>query len=111
RHRQERTPMSEHAPDAPQQEDVSTQFRLVTTYGSASKDAADENQRRIDAVFAELAESAPDNVTYLVLRLADDPLLHVSFPGHAACVPSPRRRCLRRRVPAESEGSPGPSNR
>jgi hypothetical protein len=62
---------------------VPTQFRLVTTYASASKDAADENQRRIEAVFSELAESGPDNVTYLVLRLADDSFLHVSFHGHA----------------------------
>jgi hypothetical protein len=76
--------MSEQVPEAPQQEDTSTQFRLVTTYGTASKNAADENQRRIEAVFAELAESAPDNVTYLVLRLADDSFLHVSFHGHAA---------------------------
>ena len=76
--------MPDNAPDAPRQEDTSTQFRLVTTYGSASKDAADENQRRIEAVFAELAESAPDNVTYLVFRLADDSFLHVSFHGHSA---------------------------
>jgi hypothetical protein len=76
--------MPDHAADAPHADDTSTQFRLVTTYGSASKDAADENQRRIEAVFAELVESAPDNVTYLVLRLADDSFLHVSFHGHAA---------------------------
>lgn len=76
--------MSDHAPEGPEQANASTHFRLVTTYGSASKDAADENQRRIEAVFAELAESAPDNVSYLVFRLADDSFLHVSFHGHEA---------------------------
>jgi hypothetical protein len=74
--------MSNQPAGAPE-DSVSTQFRLVTTYESASKDAADENQRRIEAVFAELAESSPDNVTYLVFRLADDSFLHVSFHGHA----------------------------
>lgn len=62
---------------------ATAQFRLVTTYASASKEAADDNQGRIEAVFADLAESQPDNVTYLVLRLADDSFLHVSFHGHA----------------------------
>jgi hypothetical protein len=75
--------MSNHPTETPEHENVPTQFRLVTTYHSASKEAADENQRRIEAVFAELAESRPDNVTYLVLRLADDSFLHVSFHGHA----------------------------
>jgi hypothetical protein len=46
------------------------QFRRVTRY--AIPEAADENQRRVEAVFAELAETRPDNITYLVLRLADD---------------------------------------
>jgi hypothetical protein len=64
-------------------EPTPAQFRLVTTYAAASAEAADENQRRVEAVFAELAETQPDNVTYLVLRLADDSFLHVSFHGHA----------------------------
>jgi hypothetical protein len=81
--RQREANMSDHASEAPEQANPATQFRLVTTYRSASKDAADENQRRIEAVFAELVQSAPDNVTYLVFRLADDSFLHVSFHGHA----------------------------
>ena len=56
--------------------------RLVTQYAMRSADAADENQRRIEAVFAELEASAPDNVSYLVLRLADDSFVHVSFHDH-----------------------------
>ena len=44
--------------------------------GDAIRDAiredADENQRRVEGVFAELAETQPDNVSYIVLRLADD---------------------------------------
>jgi hypothetical protein len=59
------------------------QFRLVTRYASRSAEAADENQRRVEAVFAELDQTRPDNVTYLVLRLADDSFVHISFHGHA----------------------------
>jgi hypothetical protein len=47
-----------------------------------SAEAAEENQRRIEAVFAELAAAKPDNVSYLVLRLADDSFVHVSFHNH-----------------------------
>ena len=56
--------------------------RLVTRYAMQSTDAADENQRRVEGVFAELAESRPDSVSYIVLRLADDSFLHVSFHNH-----------------------------
>jgi hypothetical protein len=59
------------------------QFRMVTRYASRSAEAADENQRRVEAVFAELADTRPGNVSYLVLRLADDSFVHVSFHGHA----------------------------
>jgi hypothetical protein len=58
------------------------QFRLVTRYASSSTEAADENQRRIEAVFAELAANAPDDVSYIVLRLQDDSFLHLSFHAH-----------------------------
>jgi hypothetical protein len=47
-----------------------------------SAEAADENQRRVEGVFAELATGKPDNVSYIVLRLADDSFLHVSFHDH-----------------------------
>lgn len=56
--------------------------RLVTRYTAKSSDAADENQRRVEGVFAELAASKPDNVSYIVLRLADDSFVHVSFHNH-----------------------------
>lgn len=59
------------------------QKRLVTRYGTQSPEAADENQRRIEAVFVELAAQNPDNVSYIVLRLADDSFLHVSFHNHS----------------------------
>jgi len=59
------------------------QFRLVTRYASRSPEAADENERRVKEVFEELAQSRPDNVSYLVLRLADDSFVHLSFHGHA----------------------------
>jgi hypothetical protein len=56
--------------------------RLVTRYATQSREAADENQARIEGVFAELNASKPDNVSYLVLRLADDSFVHVSFHNH-----------------------------
>lgn len=56
--------------------------RLVTRYASASAEAADENQRRIEGVFAELDRTRPATVSYLVLRLADDSFVHVSFHDH-----------------------------
>ena len=57
--------------------------RLVTRYAMRSTEDADENQRRVEAVFAELERDKPDNVSYLVLRLADDSFVHISFHGHA----------------------------
>jgi hypothetical protein len=56
--------------------------RLVTRYAMRSADAADENQRRVEGVFAELAASKPDSVSYIVLRLADDSFVHLSFHNH-----------------------------
>jgi hypothetical protein len=47
-----------------------------------STEAADENQHRVEGVFEELAASTPDNVSYIVLRLADDSFVHVSFHNH-----------------------------
>ena len=58
------------------------QKRLVTRYAMQSAEAADENQRRVEAVFAELEATTPDNVSYIVLRLADDSFVHVSFHDH-----------------------------
>jgi|SRR5947209_18611649 len=58
------------------------QKRLVTRYAMQSAEAADENQRRVEGVFAELAEAGPENVSYIVLRLADDSFVHVSFHNH-----------------------------
>ena len=56
--------------------------RLVTRYATKSPDAAEENQKRIEGVFTELADAKPDNVSYIVLRLADDSFVHVSFHNH-----------------------------
>jgi hypothetical protein len=47
-----------------------------------SAEEADENQRRVEGVFAELEATTPDNVSYIVLRLADDSFVHVSFHDH-----------------------------
>jgi len=63
-------------------EEARMQKRLVTRYATASADAADENQRRIEGVFEELGATAPSNVTYLVFRLADGSFVHVSFHDH-----------------------------
>jgi hypothetical protein len=56
--------------------------RLVTRYSMRSAEDADENQRRVEAVFKELSASTPDTVSYLVLRLADDSFVHLSFHDH-----------------------------
>jgi hypothetical protein len=56
--------------------------RLVTRYATQSAEAADENQRRVEAVFEELSATKPETVSYLVLRLDDDSFLHVSFHDH-----------------------------
>jgi hypothetical protein len=58
------------------------QKRLVTRYATQSAEAADENQRRVEGVFDELVASKPDTVSYIVLRLADDSFVHVSFHNH-----------------------------
>ena len=58
------------------------QKRLFTRYKMPSAATADENQRRVEGVFAELDENKPDNVSYIVLRLADDSFVHVSFHDH-----------------------------
>jgi len=58
------------------------QKRLVTRYATKSAEAADENQRRVEAVFAELEANGPETVSYLVLRLEDDSFVHVSFHDH-----------------------------
>jgi hypothetical protein len=63
--------------------------RLVTRYATQSQAAADENQRRIEGVFEELQTSKPDNVSYLVLRLADDSFVHISFHNHGDDEPNP----------------------
>jgi hypothetical protein len=73
---------TEHANPAKTAASTLVQFRLVTRHATCSAAAAEENQRRVEAVFAELAGNRPDNVTYLVLRLADDSFVHVSFHGH-----------------------------
>ena len=56
--------------------------RLVTRYAMPSAEAANENQRRVEGVFDELAAAKPDTVSYIVLRLADDSFVHVSFHNH-----------------------------
>lgn len=58
------------------------QKRLVTRYATNSDESADENQRRVEGVFEELRRTAPDNVSYIVLRLADGSFVHVSFHNH-----------------------------
>jgi hypothetical protein len=60
----------------------SMEKRLVTRYAMRSVEEADENQRRVEGVFEELAATRPDDVSYIVLRLADDSFVHVSFHNH-----------------------------
>jgi hypothetical protein len=39
---------------------------------------ADENQDLVEAVFAELADTAPDGIRYATLRLADGTFVHIA---------------------------------
>ncbi|NND75445.1 MAG: hypothetical protein HKN44_10615 [Ilumatobacter sp.] len=41
-------------------------------------EAADENQRLVEAVFAELAELEPGGLRYATLRLADGTFIHIA---------------------------------
>lgn len=61
--------------------------RLVTRYATQST-AADENQRRVGGVFAELNEAKPNDFSYIVLR-PDDSFVHVSFHNHRDDKPNP----------------------
>ena len=49
--------------------------RMLVRY-KTKPEAADLNQRLIEAVFQELHAKAPDGVQYMVLRLADGSFLH-----------------------------------
>jgi hypothetical protein len=41
-------------------------------------DRADENQDLVEAVFAELADTAPEGIRYSTLRLADGTFVHIA---------------------------------
>jgi hypothetical protein len=41
-------------------------------------DRADENQRLVESVFAELAESRPDGLRYATFRLDDGTFVHIA---------------------------------
>lgn len=41
-------------------------------------DRADENQRLVEAVFAELAATEPDGLRYATFRLADGTFVHIA---------------------------------
>ena len=49
--------------------------RMLVRY-KTKPEAADLNQRLIEAVFQELHAKAPDGVQYMVLRLSDGSFLH-----------------------------------
>ena len=53
---------------------------------TAKPDAADENQRLIEGVFAQLHAQAPPGVRYMVLRLGET-FVHVAQSGGAGLNP------------------------
>ncbi len=63
--------------------------RLVTRYAMNSADDADENQRRVEAVFDELETNRPTTVSYRqeVRRVCDDQEDPVSLRSAAAVGP------------------------
>jgi len=50
---------------------------IVVRYTPTS-DQADENQRLVEAVFAELGAEQPDGLRYATLRLADGTFVHIA---------------------------------
>ncbi|MGI9597345.1 MAG: hypothetical protein ACR2QK_14375 [Acidimicrobiales bacterium] len=50
---------------------------VVVRYTPKS-DQADENQRLVEAVFAELAAKQPDGLRYATLRLEDGTFVHIA---------------------------------
>jgi hypothetical protein len=51
--------------------------RVVVRYRT-KLDRAEENQRLVEAVFAELAATNPTGLSYTTLRLADGTFLHIA---------------------------------
>lgn len=54
-------------------------MRQIMVRYTAKPEAAQENQRLIEKVFAELHEKSPDGVRYMALRLADGSFVHFSI--------------------------------
>lgn len=50
---------------------------IVVRY-QPSAEHADENQRLVEAVFTELAETQPDGINYAAWRLADNTFIHIA---------------------------------
>ena len=55
---------------------------------------ADENQRLVEGVFAELAATKPAGLTYATYRLADGTFVHVARRSTARPTRSPSSRPL-----------------
>jgi hypothetical protein len=56
---------------------MSTMSTIVVRYRPRDGDA-DTNEQLIHDVFADLAEAAPDGISYTVWRLADGTFLHIA---------------------------------
>jgi hypothetical protein len=64
-------------------------MRATLVRYKAKPDAAEVNQRLIEAVFEELRSKSPDGVRYLVLKLGNGGFLHFSVTQDgAAPIPS-----------------------
>lgn len=53
-------------------------MRTVVVRYRPRPERADENQRLVEAVFAELAKTRPDGLRYATLRLADGTFVHIA---------------------------------
>ena len=58
-------------------------MRQIMVRYTAKPEAAQENQRLIEKVFAELHEKSPEGVRYMVLKLADGGFVHFSVMDSA----------------------------
>ena len=65
-------------------------MRTVVVRYETKPDRADENQRLVEKVYAELAERRPDNFRYVTLRLEDGvSFVHIVVENEGGSNPSP----------------------
>jgi hypothetical protein len=79
---------------------------FVVRYRTTAE-AADENQRLVEAVYAELAERRPDGLQYSTYRLADGvTFVHVAIGGDGVLGEVPAFQEFQRDLSSRLDGGP-----